>query len=794
MPKNKWIRLFFSSTLLLLLSCNVQKYIDQDQYLLKKQALQISKKHLTLNERNNLAYELEQYISPKPNTKSLGLFYGRLWAHLRLERDSLALQDSTANNWLEERLTEPPVYFRKEQLGRNLSNLTYVLYQKGFFEAQIKVDTLFNKGFAKVMYQIEPGKRYTIASLVYASEDSLLQNLMVKNKNNSLLKKGYPIDNQLFEQEKIRIQNLALNHGYYGFNTSYLPNMLGDSSDYKVNVTLRILNPEDKDYHPIYSIGEINIFTQNDPLTKNFTDYKRQYKEINFYGASEKFVVKPEVLEKQVYLKPGQLYSKNLENLTIRRLSTLGIYRYPTVRTMPSTTDSTKVDYNIYLTPAKDKDIITDISINRSNQTTSAPLLGLGAEFGFIHKNLLRGGENFGLLLDASVELLPRNLNEGLGIFNSAVYRAKNDFRFNKLLDINGLFYIIKKTSFGNKPLFSEKFKNLIQVEARSSLSTSFDYSFIVNAYTTRSLNINFSTNLSEESRRKSYTFVQTGFNLLVPEATEDFQNTFLSGNPLLAQSFFNNQLFTGLLFKSFTFSNRPAKSSFGEVRKSNFNLEASGLEVLLVERIVGKRIDPGFANFSRFLKAEYTTSYYKEVNGFLGAGLMASMGIASPISDPAGVPYVKKLQVGGPNSMRAWEYRQLGPGGTVDSLRTTGRRLNNYFQRGDLKLEVLSEIRFDMFWILKGAVFFDVGNIWSLDKNDRPEAQFKFSEFTSQLAIGSGFGIRMDFDFFVIRTDFGTKVRTPYFNESTTSHYPYRNFNEAFRDLQLNLALDYPF
>jgi hypothetical protein len=794
MPKNKWIHLILLFPLLFFFGCNVQKYIDEDQYLLKKQELQINKSNLTINEKNNLSYELEQYISPKPNTKSLGLFYGRLWAYLRLERDSLSAKDSMANNWLEDRLTEPPVYYNKDQLGRNLSNLSYVLYQKGFFEANIHIDTAFSKKFAKIYYKIDPGKRYTIESITYQSEDSLLLALVEKSRKNSLLKKGNPIDNQLFEQEKIRIQNLALNNGYFGFNTSFIPNMIGDSSQHKVNITIRILNPENQKSHPVYSIGEINIFTENDPLTRNFTDYKRTYNHINFYGSSDRFIVKPEVLEKQVYIKPGQLYSKNQENLTIRRLSTLGIYRYPTIRILPSPIDSSLIDYNIYLTPAKDKDIITDISINRSNQTTSAPLLGLGAEFGFIHKNLLRGGENFGLLLDGSVELLPRNLAEGLGIFNSAVYRAKNDFRFNKILDINGFFGLLQKISFKKQPLLSENFTKLLQIEGRSNLSTSFDYSFIVNAYTTRSLNINFSTNISEENRKKSYTFVQTGFNLLVPEATEDFQNTFLSGNPLLAQSFFNNQLFTGIFFKSFTFSNRPSKNIFGETRKTNFNLESSGLEVLLIESLIGKRIDPNFANFSRFLKAEYTQSYYKEVSSVFGFGLMASMGIASPISDPAGVPYVKKLQVGGPNSMRAWEYRQLGPGGTVDSLRTPGARLNNFFQRGDLKLEVLSEIRFDMFWVLKGALFLDIGNIWSLDSQDRPEAQFKFSTFPSQLAVGSGFGIRMDFDFFVIRTDFGTKVRTPYFNSTTNSYYPYKNLNEAFRDLQLNLALDYPF
>lgn len=776
--------------------CNVTKYLKEEEKLVKSHEIVISKANLKRNERSNLSYELDPYITPKPNSKLLGLFPSRLWAYYRLAQDTTAqTQDTLANTWLEERFTESPVLFRESQIERNLSNLNYVLYQKGFFDRDISIDTIYKKYFVTTKYNVNTGKRYLVNTIKYESKDSVLLKLIRESAKESKLKPGSPVDVNLFEEEKIRLVNIALNNGYYDFNTSYIPNLTGDSTKNLVNITIKILQPEADTNHKVYKIGKIRVYTDNDPLSENYTSYDTTINGIQYFGRSEKLNVRPKVMDHQIYLAPEAIYSKATENLTIRRLSTLGFYRYPVVRSVPSTTDSLTINYDIFLTPEDKMDFYGEPSISRSNQVSSAPLLGLALDVGWTHRNLLRGAENNTLGLEGAVELLPRNLAESQGLFNSAVFRAKNDLRLHNFIDINGVFSLLNKIPLpNNRLLLKNEFYSLLKEEGRSNVSISFEYNFIVNAYTTRSVNLEFNSIIQKPDRKKTYSLTQVGFNLLIPKATEAFQNDFLINNPLLAQSFFSNQLFTGLLFKSFGFASRPGTNRFGETYKTNFNIETSGLEVLAIEGVSGRSLNPDFANFSKFIKMEFSKSYFRDFNNSFGAGAMGAAGIAVPLWDEAGVPYVKKLQVGGPNSMRAWEYRQLGPGGIIDTISNQGRRINNYFQRGDLKLEALGEVRFDLFWVFKGAFFLDIGNVWSLESDDRTEAKFRIQRFLDQIAVGSGLGLRMDFGFFVLRTDFGTKVRLPYISPNTGSHYPYNNMGELFRDIQLNLALDYPF
>lgn len=774
-------------------SCSIKRYIDEGEKLVKDHELVFDKKYLTFNERINLNYELAAYMQPKPNTKVLGITYFWLWAHYRLDQDEGSYKDTSANTWLEERFLEEPVYFKEDQITRNLRNLNYLLYQKGFFDREITVDTVFSRYFVTIRYNINTGERYKVSQLNYESPDTAILRLVRESARNSRLSVGSPVDNALFEEEKLRIQNLILDNGYYGFNTSFIPNLSGDSTRNTVNLTIKILAPENKPAHEKYKIGNIRVFTDNDPLTENRIEYDTLINNIRFFGASERFNVKPKTLDRQIYLESGKTYSKSLETLTIRRLNNLGSYRYPVLRAFRSDKEENTIDYDIYLTPLDKLELETDFSVS-SNQSTSTSLLGFSADVGVYHRNLLRGAENFGIGVESSVELLPRAAQQGAGIFNSAVFRIKNDLTLQRFIDFNGTYSLLRSAKIGKKSFLSDEFHNLLQVEGRSNMNLSFDYNYIIEAYTTRSFNFTLNTLASTPDRRKSYAITQIGFNLLIPEATQGFRENFLANNPLLAQSFFNNQLFTGLLFKSFSFAYRPKENVFGETFKRNFNIETSGLEVLLVESILNQSLNPSFASFSKFIRLDYSTSYFRRFNNSFGAGIHGSAGLALPLWDDLGVPYVKKLQVGGPNSMRAWEYRQLGPGANIDTTIVGGRRLNNYFQRGDVKLELMSEMRFDLFWVLKGALFLDIGNVWSLDRDDKPEVRFRATEFFKQFAVGSGFGLRMDFDYFVIRADFGTKVRLPYVSPLTNSHYPYRNIGEMARDIQLNLALDYPF
>ena len=156
---------------------------------------------------------------------------------------------------------------------------------------------------------------------------------------------------------------------------------------------------------------------------------------------------------------------------------------------------------------------------------------------------------------------------------------------------------------------------------------------------------------------------------------------------------------------------------------------------------------------------------------------------------NPNVVSFIKQFLVGGPNSIRAWRPMSLGPGNyeIADPLNS-----RNFFQRGDLVLEFNLEYRFDLFWLMEGGLFFDGGNIWTLrNETDRPGSQIS-TDFYKQMALGYGWGIRFDFSYFLIRFDFGYKLKNPFRDPITNSYFLPLKGQGVFGNF--NVAVNYPF
>jgi len=205
-------------------------------------------------------------------------------------------------------------------------------------------------------------------------------------------------------------------------------------------------------------------------------------------------------------------------------------------------------------------------------------------------------------------------------------------------------------------------------------------------------------------------------------------------------------------------------------------------------------RSEKSLTEYAKYLKFGLHTVVKKKVTGSQLIGANFRFGIAVPYSDTRNVPYVVQFYSGGANSIRAWAIRELGPGAYQDTTTLSTNR--PFYQSGDLKLEMMSEWRFDIYWIFKGAFFLDAGNVWTLRKDpERPNAEIT-KNFYKQIAVGSGFGLRVDLTFFILRFDLGLKMRNPYPNEED---YYWINYGGGFRkaslnDLNYNIQVGYPF
>lgn len=308
---------------------------------------------------------------------------------------------------------------------------------------------------------------------------------------------------------------------------------------------------------------------------------------------------------------------------------------------------------------------------------------------------------------------------------------------------------------------------------------------------------------------------------LLVNHAAFDYIRPFfytqgqriIESNPFLENSF-SKQLFASILFRDFNFVHQKPPNVKGIASQLTYNFETAGGELFLINKLVDKisgNEEPFkifFTPFSQFIKTEIDFRFYYNLpnNNALAARINA--GIASPFGYTKTVPYIKQFYVGGPNSIRGWAARGLGPGGYIDSFSLTETNRLVFFQTGDLKLEFNLELRFKAFWRVQGALFLDGGNVWTLKKDAaRPGSNFQFNKsiqtepfnpkgqsdaFYKQIALSLGLGMRVDFTYFLFRFDLGIPLRYPY--RGIDGSYWAKKEELKWQNVNLNFGLGLPF
>lgn len=201
-------------------------------------------------------------------------------------------------------------------------------------------------------------------------------------------------------------------------------------------------------------------------------------------------------------------------------------------------------------------------------------------------------------------------------------------------------------------------------------------------------------------------------------------------------------------------------------------------------------------------VKVEFDARWYSKARKRSQLAARFKTGIAVPFGPDDNISYIKQFFVGGPSSIRAWRPMHLGPGTFVNRNFFEPTSQTIFYQRGDLSLEMNLEYRFDLYWLMEGALFVDAGNIWTLqDDPSRPGAQIS-SDFLSEMAIGYGYGLRFDFNYFLIRLDLGLKLLYPsnVFSEPDAPGAPFiaptgRWISPRGQGVgNFNIAVNYPF
>ncbi len=755
--------------LVLASSCRVTKYVPENEYLLKKYELKGEGKKINKE-------ELSSYVKQKPNKRILGLKF-----HLGV----YSLSKKGKDNWFNRMLRtigEEPVIYDEYQTQKTVNQLELYMQSKGYYNAVVTDSINYDKQRATVIYYIVKNQPYILRNIRYAFEDTTLRSVVLPDTVNSYLKAGDLFDSDVLESERQRIEIFLKNRGYYYFSNKFIYYEADTSvADHKVDLTLilkkfRIYN-EDGTYretnHPRFRIRNVYINTNYKP--REFLARNESYlTAIDTLALDSIYIlylrrqnVHPNVVMESNYILPGEFYDLSNVNRSYRNLSSLKIFRLVTIEFKQAGEigpDNTgQLDCNIMLTPQTLQSYTVELE-----GTNSSGNIGAAGNLIYQHRNLFRGAENFDLRLKGALETLKENYSSGLG--NMIELGAELRYSIPKFLLPFRTDQFIKK--YNPRTSFSMAYNYQRRPEyTRTLANATFGYNWRGNRYLTHIVN-------------------PVELNLVkIPYKSPEFID-WLEGKYIYYS--YQPHLVTVTSY-SLIFNNQNIQKNRDFVYFRT-NLEQAGNLLYGIYETAGIQEEkPGnftlFNNtFSQYVKGDIDFRYYHIIDDntslvyrfFAGAGL--------PYKNSNALPFEKKYFAGGANGIRAWQVRNLGPGSYNEVQQT---RYPN--KTADIKLEANLEYRFKLFWLINGALFADAGNIWAITKNDeRPGALFKWDKFYKDIAIGTGFGTRFDFSFFIFRLDLGMKVRDPALPEG--DRWIPGNHRITKNDFTLNIGIGYPF
>lgn len=716
-------------------------------------------------DKNEMNSELYGLIKPKPNGKFLWMRPG-LTIHNMLKEPK---KEKGFKYWLKYKVGSVPVLLSDVIPDDVVATMENRLFNRGYFYGDASYQLISKKKTAKIEYKAFPGFVYMIDSVRYPASDSQIDKMISDLQPGSLIKKGDPYSLENFKMERNRIDDFLKDSGYYFFNPDYLIfNADTNNADRSINVEL--------DYKPefpvqasqTYKLANIYLFADFE-----MQDYHPDTTLINdYYFVSSTGNYKPGVLLDGMFMEKGQLYSKETQRLTLRYFMGLGIYKYASPAFRQSTIDAQTLDVDIMLTPAKKKAITAEFNASVKSNNYAGP----GVVLSYRNRNTFGGAEKFYVNLTGRFETQFKGDNVG-----STSYEV----RVEPGLEIPG-FYPFRTS------------KRQLRLTPKTEILTGIGLFRRVELYGFHTFNVSYgyswrpNAKVSHNVRPIDISFTNLTF------ATDEFKE-YLERNPSLRKSF-EEQFIIGTSY-TLTYSTLMKKNRTSQYFMIG-GLDASGNLVAGISSITSGKSDESVkpekilgVPYNQFIRYRTDFRYYLNLKKdqqlvyrlFTGAGI--------PYGNSTTMPYIKQFFVGGTNSVRAFIARSVGPGTyrPPDSLSTL-----YVDQVGDIKLETNIEYRFTMTGMLKGAFFVDAGNIWLLYADStRPGGKFEWNTFLSELALGTGFGIRLDADFFILRLDLSFPIRIPYLPED--ERWVFDNIaltSKSWRKQNLiwNFSIGYPF
>jgi hypothetical protein len=721
---------------------------------------------------------------------------------------------------------EPPVILDTVSTKKSLRRLKSYFFNRGYFDVttKYKIDSVGPKK-VKLKYDIALGKPYIIDTINSYISSKPLDSIYQLRKRNSFIKRGKRFESSDFDAEKARITEDFRNHGAFRFQQNYVTYDIDSlNPDHRVNVDLVIedesIRVEDSLYSvpfALYKINKVNIYTDHSPANQNLPiKDSTTYKDFTLYSVN-KLKYRPKALTDGIFVSKGNYFSDYRTTLTSKYLSNLKVFNYPLIQYIQDPKDKNGLIANIYLSPRKKYTFGFSTDFTHSNIQD----FGISGNTFLGIRNVFNGAETFEIGFRGNIGASKDLANPNNNFFNISEIGADAKLNFPRIFlpfktDKIIPKYMIPYTTINvgyskqtNIGLDKQNFTGSLVYNWTPRKSTNFRFD-LVNIQFVRNINPGNYFNVYTSSHKvlsqfaenygvDSTHFINGDFNdgLLINDGVDYFLGEIESGNinpsPNDIKSINSiveqKERLTEdnlIVASSLTFT----KTSQKDLSDNTFyaikaKVESAGnlISLLTSASQLGKNGNKQAfgVEFSQYIKTEFEYIKHWDLTRKKVLAAKAFMGIAIPYGNSNSVPFSRSYFAGGTNDIRAWQSYNLGPG-------STGAVQD--FNEANMKLLFSTEFRFGIFGQLNGAFFVDAGNIWNVsDIVETPEAKFTGLESLKNIAVGSGFGFRYDFNFFVVRLDLGFKTYNPA-NPENEKWFKEMRFDKSV----INIGINYPF
>lgn len=641
-----------------------------------------------------------------------------------------------------------PVIYDTLQAHLSCQDLMTAMQNEGYMNAGVSLYTETKGKKLKATYLLHPGQPFLIGKVNYDIQDEGIQQLLhLDQTDNQQIKPGMRFTVETLDNERKRIAGLLSDNGYFRFNKDFIhftADTVMGRKDIALTLQLRKYKPNNNSPevdHTRYLIRDV-LFQSND---------------------SDRIHLRKQVLLNATAIKAGRPYDASALQRTYNNFARLQAVKYTNIK-FAEVPDTNLLDCHIQISTNKPSTISF-----QPEGTNTAGDLGAAASITYTNRNLFHGSEQLSIEFRGAYEAITGL--EGYQDQNYTEFSVETKLVFPRFL----------------APFLSKSFRRRQTASSEWAVSWNFQNR---PEFHRRVFSSAWRYRWSEPKHHLNYRFDLLDLNYVyMPWISSTFKRDYLDNaenrNAILRYNYEDIFIMKAGFTVSYTDGVDAVRANFesagnllnGVSKGFGFKTNSQGQHTLF---------NIAYAQYVKF-DFDYTHLFQFDKRNALA--LHAGLGVAYPYGNSTVLPFEKRYFSGGANSVRGWSVRELGPG----KFKGTDGRIDFINQTGDVKLDLNAEYRSSLFWKLQGALFIDAGNIWTLrNYAEQPGGQFKFTEFYKQIAASYGMGLRLNFDYFILRFDVGMKAVNPAY-ESEKEHWSIFH-PKLSRDFDFHFAVGLPF